>query len=456
MHDSLHRWLVLVLHRRAGKTTATVNHHARAATDDLWEARRLCHLEPAFTDRHIRDLLRQRKYGHVLPTLTQARDVAWEMVKYYMDAYQGREFNESLMRVKFANGSTFQLYGADDPDRFRGPAFSGISFDEFPLMPPNIFSEVVSKGLADHLGWACFLGTIKGKNHLWKTYTAAVQTPAEWFAVWQDVEVSLRTETGATIMALRRSMLDDQKLIAQGLMSQEEYDQEWFLSIDAAIKGAYYGKILSRIAKMGQIGRVPYDPNLPVDTDWDLGMNDKMTVWFSQHARSAREMRLIDYYENSGEGLSHYAGVLRKRATECGYEYGVHHGPHDINVRELGTGITRLKRAAELGITFVVTPRVKDKQEHIDAVRALLPRCYFDEERCALGLEALRQYRKKWSDKLQTFSGSPLHDWASNAADSFGGLAQRQSLPKKDRERPRGRQVFQGTTAVAPGLGWLR
>jgi hypothetical protein len=223
-------------------------------------------------------------------------------------------------------------------------------------------------------------------------------------------------------------MADDRDLIAKGLMTQEECDQEWYLSTDAAIKGAFYAKQLAQARLDGRITRVPHDPQLRVDTDWDLGIADHMAIWFSQSLRSG-EVRLIDYYEASGEGLPHYIQVLQERARERGYTYGEHWAPPDINVREMGTGKTRKATAASLGLNFRVTPGI-GLSDGIDATRLFLARCWFDAERCAPGLEALTQYRKKWNERLKQFEGTPEHDWASHGADAFRYLAVRYKPPK--------------------------
>lgn len=453
-HGSYARWLCLVMHRRGGKTTSILNHHQRACLNEKWERRRLKFLEPSYSERDLDELCRGRKYGHVLPTLKQAKLVAWDMLKYFAGPVQGAKFNESELSVTYPGGHKLFLFGADNPDGFRGVAFSGISFDEYSQHPPKIFSEVVSKGLADHLGYAIFAGTIKGKNQLYQTYEAARLNPGAWFSLWQDVDASLRQESGPTITALRRAMADDQDLVRQGLMTQEEYEQEWFLSVEAAIKGAYYGKQLAAARKEGRIGRVPFDPDLPVNTDWDLGINDQMTIWFSQELRG-RETRLIDYYENSGEGLPHYIGVLQEKASTRGYVYGKHYAPHDIKVREMSSGKTRLQIAEKLGIKFEVTPSI-GVMDGINAARALLPKCYFDEEKCRVGLEALTHYRKEWNEKMRVFGDKPVHDWSSNGADSFRGLAVRgRPAPPRGPSSARSRQHFAPKTGAA-GLGWMK
>ena len=232
-------------------------------------------------------------------------------------------------------------------------------------------------------------------------------------------------------------------------MTQEEFDQEWYLSTDAAIKGAYYTKPLAAARQDGRITRVPYDPALPVDTDWDLGVGDSTAIWFSQSLRSG-EVRLIDYYENSGEGLPHYAGVLKAK----GYVYGQHWAPHDIKVRELGTGKSRIETAKNLGITFQVVRNIA-VADGINAVRLLLPRCWFDEEKCRAGLEALTFYRKGFNERLQEFTDKPLHDWSSHGADAFRGLAGRHKTPQRKRERRQRFAPRRGSPGSEGNLGWM-
>jgi hypothetical protein len=112
-------------------------------------------------------------------------------------------------------------------------------------------------------------------------------------------------------------------------------------------------------------------------------------MWFYQTLRSG-EIRLIDYYENRNVGLPHYVDDLQKRQQAVGYVYGQHWAPHDIQVRDFGTGKSRLSAAKQLGLTFQVCPD-PSFADGINAVRLTLPKCYFDEQKCANGLESLRQ-----------------------------------------------------------------
>lgn len=431
MHASLKRFMAIVLHRRAGKTTAVINHHQRAAMSDRHERGRLLAVRPTLLEDELQELIRPpggRHYGHVMPLRTQAKLVVWDKLKYYARPIPGIKINESELLIRYPTGHKFQLFGADDPDSLRGPAFSGISFDEFSQQPRNIYSEIISKALADHLGYAIFLGTIKGKDHLYATHQAARDSP-DWFALWQDVDRSLATEEGITIQLLEQAMADDRKQIALGLMTQDEYDQEWFLSSDAAIQGSFYIKEMAKARVDGRLTRVPVDASLPVDTDWDLGIDDAMAIWFSQSLRSG-EVRLIDYYEASGEGFPHFVTVLRERAAARNYVYGKHYPPHDIAVRELGTGKSRKETAAALGLKFEDPMPALPLTEGIDAVRRLLGQCWFDEQRCQRGIEGLRHYRKMFNTRTSEFTGTPVHNWASHPADAFRTLAVRYQRPE--------------------------
>lgn len=427
LHDSLCRFSAVVLHRRAGKTTAVINHHQRYAMDDALEGRRLRFLKPDLTEAQVKELLNPpggRHYGHIMPARNQAKLVVWDKLKFYARAIPGIKINESELLIKYPTGHKLQLFGADDPDALRGPAFSGLSFDEYSQQPRNIFSEVLSKALGDHLGYAIFLGTIKGKDHLYQTHEAFKVDPDN-FALWQDIDKSLSSEDGITIQLLEQAMEDDRKLVSQGLMTQDEFDQEWFLSVDASIKGAYYIKEMGAAKVQGRLTRVPVEPLIPVDTDWDLGVDDAMAIVFSQSLRSG-EVRIVDYYENSGEGFPHYIKVL----ADKGYVYGKHYPPHDIAVREMSTGKSRKDTAAALGLKFQEPMPALDFADGIDATRLILQKCWFNEPTTGGLIECLRHYRKSYNAKFDVYTENPVHDKYSHGADAMRGLAVRYKLPR--------------------------
>jgi len=196
-------------------------------------------------------------------------------------------------------------------------------------------------------------------------------------------------------------------------MSVDLYSQEFECSFNAAITGSYYGAIIEELSKQGRITNVEYDDNLDVETYWDLGMNDQTCIWFAQKYKG--ETRLIDYYENSGFGLDHYKDILDSK----NYDYSTHIAPFDIKVRELGNmGKSRLESALELGIAFEVAPKLSI-EDGIEATRKALTNCWFDKEKCKLGIEYLKAYQKRWDDKNQCFRNKPLHNFASHCADAF-------------------------------------
>ena len=174
-----------------------------------------------------------------------------------------------------------------------------------------------------------------------------------------------------------------------------------------------------------------------------------MAVWFSQSLRSG-EVRLIDYYEATGEGFPHYASVLQTK----GYTYGKHWAPHDIQVRELSSGRSRQDVAASMGIRFELMPRIHNAvggevEEGIHAVRMFLPTCWFDAERCKAGIEALTQYRRDYNARLNEFKPTPVHDWASHGADAFRGLAVRHETPREAKRQQAAQYLPQGPA------GWM-
>jgi hypothetical protein len=386
----------------------------------------LLSLRSDLTEAQLEELVHPpggRLYGHILPQHNQAKLVAWEKLKYYADCVPGVKFNEAELKVKYPNGNKIQLFGADNPDSMRGPAFSGLSFDEYSQMPQNIFSEVLSKALADHLGYAVFCGTIKGKDHLYRTYQGFKDSDDN-FALWQDVDRSVATEDGITIQLLEAAMTDDRKLIEQGLMTQDEYDQEWFLSTEAAIKGAWYASEISAAQKEGRITDVPWDPALPVDTDWDIGMVDAAVIVFSQSTRSG-QVRIIDYEEAEGEALPYFMRKMKERP----YVYGKHHPPHDADVKDFGTGKSAIDVARDLGLKFEFPVQAPSVIDGINAGRLLMAKCWFDKKRCARLIECLRQYRKTFNARLDTFTGVPVHNQFSHGADAYRGLAVRHKTP---------------------------
>ena len=211
-------------------------------------------------------------------------------------------------------------------------------------------------------------------------------------------------------------MASEELAAARKQMSDDQYAQEFECSWQAALIGAYYGREINTLEARNRITMVPHDPALQVYTAWDLGVDDATAIWFAQSV--GPEVRLIDYYENSGCGLDHYASIIKSKP----YVYADHLLPHDIKVVEYGTGRSRLETLAGYGITGYVleNSRIEDG---INASRLLLQKCWFDADKTKRGVECLRQYQREWDDKLKTFKNRPRHDFSSHAADAFRYLA---------------------------------
>lgn len=187
-------------------------------------------------------------------------------------------------------------------------------------------------------------------------------------------------------------------------------------SFQAAVIGSYFGREMAYLEAEKRIGRVPWETQLPVHTAWDLGIGDATAIWFVQQL--GREVRWIDFIENSGVGLAWYANELRSRP----YAYGEHILPHDAQVRELGSGESRVETLRALGINPRVVP-VQRKEDSINGMRNILSRSWFDAAKCARGLQALKQYRRAFDEKRKVYQDVPYRDWTTHAADAAATFA---------------------------------
>jgi len=339
------------------------------------------------------------RFAYVGPYYNQAKDVVWNYVKKYTAGIPGAEINESELRVDLPNGARIRLYGADNYDRLRGIYLDGVVLDEYADQPPQAWREVIRPALADRQGWALFIGTPKGRNAFFEVYENAVAAE-DWFAMKLKA-----SETG---------LIDQTELVAmRNDMSANEYRRELECDFDAAVEGAYYARLLTE-AETGnprRITRVPHDPGLEVHAAWDLGIGDSTAIWLAQFV--GREIRLIDYIENNGVALDWYARELKNKP----FTYAPLILPHDAQARELGTGKSRQEMLESLGFRTRIASKLS-VEDGIETVRRMLPRCWIDEDRCALGLQAVRDYREKRDEKRRVSLG-PLHDWTSHAADAL-------------------------------------
>ena len=380
LHEALdkNRFVVGVMHRRFGKTVAAINQIVKQAIE--------CQLEAP-------------RYAYVAPSYKQAKRIAFDyLVKYTRPL--GAVANISELRVDFW-GRRISLHGAEDPDSLRGSYYDGIVLDEVGDMNPKIWNEILRPALADRLGWALFIGTPKGNNHFKDLRDRATKTED-----WAMIEFK----------ASQTNIIPEKELwSSRQEMGEDKYQQEFECSFNAAVEGSYYGQIINDLETKSRITTVDRDDLCKSFVAWDLGMGDSTCLWVAQLA--GKEVRLIDCIENHGVGLDWYVSWLRENK----YEGFAQILPHDVEVRELGTGRSRKEVLQEAGLDITVAPRLS-VADGIQAVRRLLPRCWFD-HKTKPGLDAVRNYRREYNEKQQVFYDKPLHDWSSHFADAFRYLA---------------------------------
>ena len=373
------RFTVVVAHRRMGKTVSAILHLIDAA---------------------LNNERKDPRYAYIAPTYAQAKRVAFDYLCEYTRPL-GAKINIAELRVDFL-GRRISLYGSENGDSLRGQYFDGVVLDEIGDQNPKIWNEIVRPALADRMGWCLFIGTPKGNNHFADFKERAQKTEG-----WNFLEFKA-SETG--ILAAKE--LAD----AKAEMGDDKYRQEFECSFDAPVEGAYYGSLLNEADEQNRVTTIPHDSVARLVCAWDLGVSDSTCIWVAQIV--GKEIQLIDATENHGVGLDYYVSWLRDK----GYDKAQQILPHDVRVREMSSGKSRQEVLMEAGLEITIAPSLS-VADGIQAVRRILPRCWFDKENTKQGLSALRNYRRQYNEKLNVYFDTPLHDWASHYADSFRYLA---------------------------------
>lgn len=377
-HNSLKKFNVLVCHRRSGKTEFAVN--------ELQKRAMMC------PNTH---------YAYIAPTSDQVRSIAWDRLKNYARHVYGVTTNETFMIVRYPNGSTIRLFGAHEPDRLRGQGFHGVVLDETQDLPRILWDEILLPTLAGKPNWfVIILGTPKGRNLFYELYERGLKKKKTWF-----VKV-------LTVADTRYDQTTDFKLLSSN-MSEDRRNQEWYCDFYSNSSGVYYAKYMAAARAEGRINReVKWNKTLPVFTSWDIGLNDKTVIWFFQ--RNNGKIYFIDYMASTDVSLEDWIKQVKAKP----YKYQAHYAPHDMAHRDYSTGVTRADFAARKGLGFTITMKT-DVADGIEAARLMLPRCEFAEVPCKEGILALENYRSKFDKRSGMIIDEPLHDWASDPADSF-------------------------------------
>lgn len=375
---------LLVWHRRAGKDIACLNFLVMKA------------------------LAKTGLYYYILPTYRQAKKVIWDGMnedgKKILDVAIPKALiklrHNTDLKIELLNGSIIQLVGSDNYDALAGTNPCGVVLSEYSLQDPACWNVIIRPILRKNGGWAVFNGTPRGKNHQWDLDQMARQNPKEWFYQKLSVEDTALIPLEALEQERREGV------------SEELIQQEYYCSYERGVEGSYYGRLLETARREGRIGRVAYEPRAVVNTSWDLGYGDSTAIVFWQEI--GKELRIIDYYEATGEGLEHYIRVLKGKQ----YAYGTHYVPFDAENGSLQTGKSLVDMARDFGMKFTVLKRTTF-ESGIEAARAQFSIAWFDQDRCRQLLRCLENYHKKYNEKMNCYSDTPEHDFSSHGADAW-------------------------------------
>lgn len=385
------RKILAILPRRAGKDVVCFNLMIRSA------------------------IRRIGVYFYIFPTYSQAKKVIWNSInndgQKFLD-YIPQELvastNGQEMIIKLKNGSIIQLIGSDNIDSIVGTNPIGCVFSEYALQDPRAY-QFIRPILTANLGWAIFISTPRGKNHMWDLYQVAQQLP-DWFCY----KLTIEDTNHIPLSEIEKERTD-------GIMSEDLIQQEYYTSFTMGVEGAYYARYLDDMRVKGRIGNVEWEPSFKVHVAFDLGVSDStVLVWFQVIGQT---IRIIDCYENSKQGLEHYVKILEEKP----YSYAKYIFPHDIRVQELGSGITRIEKLRQLGVKATVCDNIAIT-DGIEAVRSAFSKMWIDEKNCAPLIKALENYRQEFDVKRKVYKNHPLHNWASHYADCMRYLCV--SLPK--------------------------
>lgn len=387
----------LVWHRRSGKDEIALHRTACAAFE------------------------RAANYWHMLPEYAQARKAIWDAVnphsgKRRIDEAFPQELRKAtrhdVMQIEFKNGASWQVVGSDSYNKLVGSTPAGIVYSEWALANPSA-RAYLRPILAENGGWQIFIGTPRGKNHAYRTYEAAKKTPG---AFAQSLSAP---QTGV----FTREQLEEERRAYIADYGEDQgnalYEQEYLVSFDAAILGAFYGREMRAVEDEGRVCAVDYERDLAVHLAYDLGRTDDTSIWWFQVMRG--EIHVIDFHTSSGGDPDFYIDLIQSKP----YKPGTHYLPHDARAKTLaakGKSIEEMWWQAFGSKNVRIVPDV-GVQSGIQAARRALARSYFAEDKCADGIDALKQYRREWDDEAKVFSMRPVHDWSSNPADAFRMLA---------------------------------
>ena len=379
--------------------------------------------------------MRPGNYWHMLPKYDQARIAIWESInpdtgKKRIDEAFPHEIRSRVdnasMTIEFKWKANWRLVGSDNYDKTVSAQPVWITFSEWALANPMAW-PILQPMLERNHGNALWIYTPRGDNH-GKTHYEMAQREVGWFVQMLRADQT-SVFTPEQLERIKRQLIDFFKDDAEGLAF---FNQEYMCSFSGAVRGAYYTKQMAQAELDGRICGVRYQPAAEVSTYWDLGVDDSTAIWFIQHIGKSHQV--IDYYENTGMGMDHYANILKEKK----YNYAVHVMPHDGDARQMvGGELAKSPKelAEDAGLRPVqIVPRVQNMEivikSHIPAVRNMISQCWFDREKCAVGISALKSYHSEYSEEKKVSGVRPTHDWSSHGSDAFRTFAVGYAPPK--------------------------
>ncbi len=353
-------------------------------------------------------------YWHMLPTYESGRKVIWNGITgdgtRFVDLFPKglvKRFRDDIMLIELTNGSIYQVVGGDDPDRLRGPNPVGVVFSEYAFFPSSGAWDVIRPILNENQGWAAFISTPQGRNHFYDIYQSA-QKMDGWFSEIHTVESTKRPDGSPVVTP---ALIEEDRLSG---MSEAMIQQEYYCSFDSPFEGSIFGDQMRKIVAAGGITEVPYRPDLPVETWWDLGLNDPTAIWFVQRV-APRAINVIKYWQGSDKGLDQWVTEVLNQP----YRYSRHIGPWDVGHRDKFTAKPLQEQMLEYGLRMEQGDKDKDNAG-VNITRRFLTNfsVRFDELICRRGIDALMQYR--WEkDKIGMPMKKTNHDLSSHGAEAF-------------------------------------
>lgn len=385
-HQREQRFAFLICHRRYGKTVGCV---AELVIRALYTTKK------------------NAQYAYICPFRTQAKAVAWN---YLVEMTQGIaiDVKVSELSITLPNGAKIWLSGSDNVNALRGLYLDGAVIDEFAQCRPDLLEAVIMPCLVDRKGWLVIIGTAYGRLNQFFDYYEKSKEDAEWYH--------------ADIKVYDSGVIDSAEILRiKNAVSEAKFRQEFLNDFSAELVGTYYASIINEIELNGQINKTTHwNHNRQVHVAFDIGRGDNTVAWFWQEHEHGID--IIDFYINNGEQAQHYIDMLKGKP----YDYKSINLPHDAKAKTFATHKSAMEQFIETDFgkdcQIKIVPKLS-VEDGIEAARQILKYCNFDYDRCYYGVECLRVYRKKWDEVRQCFMKTPLHDYASDAADSFRYMA---------------------------------